>query len=127
MSFTTAPAFDEPQLARSVERLPDVVVHGLPYGAIRLDRDGRVVFFSDAEARLSGYDARPTIGRDFFKEIAPCFATDAFLGRIERARAAGTLDIELELIGDFDDADKELRCRAQSASDGGIWIFIQRL
>jgi hypothetical protein len=37
------------------------------------------------------------------------------------------VDIEFGHVGDFDDADKELRCRILSATGGGLWGFIQRL
>jgi photoactive yellow protein len=119
-------SFDEPHLARAAEQLDAPALHALPYGAIRLDRDGRIVFYSDAEARLSGY-ARQTLGRHFFTEVAPCLANAVFHGRIEKAQATGQLDIEFSHIGDFDDAGKEVCFRIQSASDGGVWIFTRRL
>jgi photoactive yellow protein len=121
------PDFDEPQLALAVEQLDASVIHALPYGAIRLDRDGRVRFYSDAEARLSGYGPRQPAGLHFFTQVAPCLAEAGFLTRIERAQATGRLDIQLDYVGSFEDADLELRFRIQSASDGGIWIFTQRL
>lgn len=120
--------FDVPDLARQVEQLAAADIHSLPYGVVRLDDDGKIIFFNEAEARLSGYGRRDDpVGRNFFTEVAPCLATPQFLGRIDRARASGTIDIEFGAVGDFDDLDKELRFRIQSASDGGVWIFTQRL
>ena len=58
------PAFDEPHLAQAVDKLTPEQVHTLPYGAIRLDEDGKAVFYSDAERRLSGY-RKTVLGRDF--------------------------------------------------------------
>jgi photoactive yellow protein len=127
MNAPALPSFDTHDLARAVERLPEAAIHALPFGVVHLDAQGRIVLLNEAEARLSGYGARPTQGRYFFIDVAPCLATDAFLGRIEQARAAGRLDIELEVVGDFDDADKEVRYRIQSASQGGMWIFRQNL
>ena len=127
MSIVPLPEFDLADLAKAVEGLPPEAIHALPYGAIRLDADYRITFYSEAEARLSGYGMRRPEGRHFFTEVAPCLAHEGFLGRIEAARASAVLDIEMEYVGDFDDADKELRFRIQSASDGGIWIFTQRL
>ncbi|HIJ61701.1 MAG TPA: PAS domain-containing protein [Rhodospirillaceae bacterium] len=121
------PDFDTPALVRAVEALPAGAIDDLPFGAVRLAADGRVTAFSKAEARLSGFGSRPTVGKIYFTDIAPCFSTPDFLGRIERARAAGTVDIEFGVLGDFDAAAKELRVRVQSASDGGLWIFIRRL
>jgi hypothetical protein len=49
-----------------------------------------------------------------------------FKGRIDRARANGTLDIRFSFTGDFNDKDRELNVRVQSAADGGTWVFIHR-
>ena len=119
------PDFSTPALAAAVERLPRAAIDALPFGAIRLDAAGGVVFYSAAERRLSGYRAE-VLARPFFTEIAPCMNTASFRGRIDRALAAGTLDIAFDHIGDFDDSGKMLHVRVQSASGGGCWIFMQR-
>jgi photoactive yellow protein len=121
------PAFEEPQLAQIVEKLPEASLHALPYGVIRLNPEGAITFYSETEARLSGYGQRRALGRHLFTEVAPCFAQAGFLRRVEAARATGTVDIAFGHVGDFDDADKELRCRILSASDQGLWVFLQRL
>jgi photoactive yellow protein len=126
MSSPPLPDFDEPRLAEAVERLPPEAIDRLPFGAIRLDASGVVRFYSKAEARLSGYGARKALGLHFFTQMAPCMDNPQFRGRIERALAAGTLDIEFNWYGDFSDPDRELRVRIQSATDGGAWIFMQR-
>jgi photoactive yellow protein len=120
------PCFEEPELARAVERLGEEQINRLPFGAIRLDAAGTITFYSEAERRLSGSGGRQRLGRHLFAEIAPCMDNDAFRGRIERARERGTLDLEFTHIGDFADLDRELTVRVQSASDGGLWIFLRR-
>ena len=120
------PDYNEPNLAAAVEQLDEKDIDSLPFGAIRLDQAGIVRFYSQAERRLSGSGDRPRIGHDFFATIAPCMDNENFRGRIERARAAGTLDLEFTHIGDFEDEDRELTVRIQSSSDLGIWIFMRR-
>jgi len=121
-------SFDEPDLAGAVERLPREAVDALPFGAIRLDAAGVVRFYSAAEARLSGSDARARLGIDFFTAVAPCMDTAEYRGRIERARRDGQVDIEFGWVGDFADAERFLRVRIQSTrdGDGGVWIFMLR-
>ena len=127
MTDQPSPDFDEPRLAAAVERLPPEAVEALPFGTIRLDAEGRVRVFSQAEeVRLSGFGTRQALGRAFFAEVAPCMDTEEFRGRIEQARAAGRLDLEFGWVGDFDERQREMRVRVQSASDGGCWIFLQR-
>lgn len=119
-------SFNTPGLAKAVEQLSNDAIDQLPFGAIRLDATWTVLTYSKREAQLSGRGDRPTVGLDFFTEIAPCMNNPDFKGRIERAIAARTLDIEFSHIGDFSDRDRELQVRVQSAFDGGIWIFLTR-
>ena len=121
------PAFDTPELAQAVEKLSFSVIDRLPFGAIKLDRSGAVVFISQREREISGRGDRPSIGLAFFTDIAPCMDNPHFKGRIDAALAAGTLDAEFTHVGDFADRDRELAVRAQSAADGGVWLFLRRV
>ena len=124
-SAPIAPDFEEPHLAVAVERLSPEYVHALSFGAIRLDADGKAIFYSDAERRLSGY-RKDVLGHDFFVEIAPCMNNPNFRGRIDRALAAGTVDIAFNYIAELPKGDTDVEVRVQSASGGGCWIFIRR-
>jgi photoactive yellow protein len=118
---------DAQGLLAEVERLSPEALDTLPFGVVRLDEEGKVSYFSRAEAEQSGYGDRRAIGRDFFTQMAPCLGTPELLGRIESARRAGTLDILFEQVGDFGDPERELRVRVLSASGGGLWVFLQRI
>jgi len=124
--MTLYPDFETPALARAVEALSEASIDALPFGVIRLAEDGSVQVYNQGERQLAGRGSRPVLGQNFFTEIAPCFARPDYLGRIERAQAAGTVDLEFGIVGDFDMAEKELRVRIQSAALGGIWIFMCR-
>ena len=62
--------FEAPDLAARVERLSPSQIDQLPFGAILLDGEGIVLFYSAAERRLSGYPG-VAVGKNFF-EIARC-------------------------------------------------------
>ena len=126
-SQTGLPAFDTPRLAAAVEALTAEQVEALPFGAIRLDAEGRVTLYNAAERRLSGL-RREAIGRVFFAEIAPCMDNPEFRGRIDRARATGRLDVAFGYVSDMPSGDQDvaLDVRVQSASDGGTWMFLRR-
>jgi photoactive yellow protein len=122
-----APSFDEPRLAEAVERLPPDAVDALPYGAIRLDAQGIVTFFSATERKLCGL-RREALGQPFFLEIAPCMDNPEFRGRIEKGRLAGRLDVAFGYVSDMPGGAKDvaLDVRVQAAADGGTWIFLRR-
>ena len=58
--------FNAPDLAARAEEATQFDLDHLPFGAILLDRAGTVLFYSEAEARLSGYGEIP-IGQNLYK------------------------------------------------------------
>jgi len=116
--------FNAPDLARRVEDLSQSELDALPFGVILIDRHGTVRFYSQTEARLSGYGALP-LGRNLF-ELSACLGSDDFRGRIVEAMEAGTVDLEFGWQGDFADPKRDLRIRVQSAAQGGVWILVER-
>ncbi len=122
----TLPDFDTPKLAEKIEALTKAEIDLLPFGVTGLDPQGIVRVYNKTRAEQGGRGTMPTKGLSYFTEVAPCMNNDYFKGRIDKARAAGTLDISFSFIGDFNDADRELTVRVQAAKDGGTWIFIQR-
>ena len=123
---SSSPDFDTPGLATAIEKMPPGEIDRLPFGVIHLDRNGVVTSYSRREGELSGFDPTRAVGMAFFKDVAPCMDSPALRGRIETAMAAGTLDAEFTHVGDFSDRDRELCIRAQSAADGGVWLFLKR-
>jgi photoactive yellow protein len=112
--------FNVPDIAARAEEISQFELDRLPFGVILLDREDKVLFYSQTEAKLSGYGDIP-IGQNLYKRWS-CFDCDDFRGRIERARESGPLDIELGWSG----ARSEMRIRVQSSRKGGMWIFIER-
>ena len=116
--------FDAPDLAARIEKLSQYDLDRLPFGVILIDSEGIVQFYSETEARESGYGALP-LGQNLF-EISRCMGSDDFRGRIDRAREQGRVDIEFGWGGDFADPNRDLRIRVQSARAGGYWICVER-
>ncbi|MEM6786088.1 MAG: PAS domain-containing protein [Myxococcota bacterium] len=67
-----------------VQRLSPRDIDGLAYGVIVLDSSGRVVEYSDTEARLAQLPRERVIGKDFFREVAPCTRVQQFEGRFRQ-------------------------------------------
>jgi photoactive yellow protein len=116
--------FNAPDLAARVENLSQSELDSLPFGVILLDREGTVLFYSETEARQSGYGARP-LGQNFFA-VARCMSGDDFRGRIMRAMEAGPVDMEFGWAGDFAAPRRDMRMRVQSSRQRGVWILIER-
>jgi photoactive yellow protein len=61
-------------------RLTPQEADALPYGLIMLDASGLVIAYNDTESRLSRLDRERVLGRNFFREIAPCTGVRDFEG-----------------------------------------------
>ena len=86
----TSPPFEN--VLYAADALGSAELDALPYGLIQLDSRGVILRYSAAEARLSGLSAAECVGRDFFRDVAPCTHVAEFHGRFREGVRAGQLD-----------------------------------
>ena len=98
----------------------------LPFGAIRLDRTGKVLSFNSTEARLTGRDPSRVIGKNFFTQVAPCTNVQAFAGRFREGMLKKEMHIIFPYRFDFEMAPRDVTVtlfyRAQTDS---AWVFVR--
>jgi photoactive yellow protein len=116
--------FDAADLAARIAQLSPSEIDALPFGVVALDREGRVLFYSATEARLSGYGMAP-LGKNFF-DVSQCAAREDFRSLVMGAMENANVDLDLAWCGDANDPEREMRIRIQSVADGGVWLFIAR-
>ena len=111
-----------------MSHLPPDVIAALPFGAIGLSGAGRVTSYNRSESLLSGRDAASVIGRDFFREVAPCTSVQRFAGVYQAMRAGGA-DARREFAFLMKFAHGPVFCRVvltwEHATDTGV-ILIAR-
>ena len=73
----------------------------LPFGAIRLDREGKILSYNRTEAELAGRQKESVLGKSFFTEVAPCTNVREFAGRFREGVAKGSLHMVFPYV--FDD------------------------
>ncbi len=66
-----------------IEAMGPAELDELPMGVITLDLEAKIVRYNKKEAELARLDQRSQIGKDFFKEVAPCTASPDFQGRFQ--------------------------------------------
>ena len=78
--------------SQSLSDLSEDQYDRLPFGLLELDATGHVRKYNAAEEALSGLQRDAVLGRDFFKEVAPCTRVREFEGvfreMVERAETA---------------------------------------
>jgi photoactive yellow protein len=86
----------------------------LPFGAVVVDEEGTILEYNEYETRLSHLERKRVLGRNFFRDIAPCTAVQGFEGRLrtfhkskERVSESfsyrfpfthGTVDVEITFL-----------------------------
>jgi photoactive yellow protein len=74
-----APGFD----LGYINQVPAEELERLPYGLIVLDTEGNVLFYNETESKLAGFARERVLGKNFFREVAPCARVQAFEGRFK--------------------------------------------
>jgi photoactive yellow protein len=115
---------DSPNVVEQLEKLNEQELDNLPFGVIRIDNGGQVLFYSKTEARLSGYGEIPT-GCNIF-ELSSCLGSDDFKGRITRAAEEGPVNLDIGWSGDFASPKRDLLFRIRSSNPDNIWILVER-
>ncbi len=74
-----------------IEAMGEQELDELPVGVITLDLHGKILRYNKMEAEMAKLDQQSQLGKDFFKEVAPCTANPEFQGRFEAltAKAGG--------------------------------------
>lgn len=120
--------FTDPNLADLADRMSQAELDGLPFGALKLDAEGRIVGYNAVEQRIAGIDFADATGQNFFTDIAPCMDNAYFRGRFEDGLKNGRLALDFEFDSDVDPRAENIRVRMLNASTpGAYWVFIKRL
>ena len=103
-------------------------IERLPFGAILVDRVGKVLQYNQAEAMISGRAPNDVLGKNFFNDIAPCSKGHAFQSKFQAGLAAGQVNTLFEYTFDYKMAPTKVRVHLKSNNvNEGVWVFIKRL
>ena len=99
----------------------------LPFGAIKLDAEGRVMGYNAVEANLARRSQQATVGRRFFEDIAPCTNVAGFRGKLDAliAQGRGTESFDFRFL--FSWGTRDVRIRLMVLQDGSRWVFVTAL
>jgi photoactive yellow protein len=64
--------------------LPDAEIDDLPFGLIAVSGDGTIEQYNAWESKMARLPKERVLGRNFFRDVAPCTAVKEFQGRFER-------------------------------------------
>lgn len=96
----------------------------LPFGAIRLDRYGKVVAYNRRESLIARRKPESVIGKNFFHDIAPCTDVAAFRGRLDAMPTNKPSTHVFDFEFDFPWGRRAVRIRFIVESADERWVFV---
>ena len=109
-----------------VTRMSESELDSLPFGAIRLDKDGKILSYNMTESKLTGRDPKRVIGRNFFNDVAPCTNVQEFAGRFREGIEKGELHAIFPYRFDFQMAPRDVSVTLfYSQQTDSAWVFVR--
>lgn len=100
----------------------------LAFGAIELDKNGTVLSYNSAEGAITGRDPAAVIGKNFFRDVAPCTAKPAFKGVFDAGVKANNLNTMFEYVFDHQMQATKVKVHMKRAISGAsYWVFVKRI
>ncbi|GAC1585015.1 MAG: hypothetical protein NVS3B28_07090 [Candidatus Velthaea sp.] len=120
--------FGEDNTANELASKTAAEIDQLTFGAIQLDASGKVLTYNSAEAAITGRDPGDVIGKDFFRDVAPCTKTPSFEGLVREGVTNGHLNVLFVHVFDYKMMPTQVRVQMQKAkSDDTYWVFVKRV
>lgn len=120
--------FGKDDIENVMAKMSPIEVDQLAFGAVQLDAKGGILRYNAAEASITGRDAASVIGKNFFRDVAPCTNSPTFKGVFDKGVREGNLNTMFEYVFDYNMAPTKVKIHMKKAiSDGSFWIFVKRL
>ncbi|MEJ5992743.1 photoactive yellow protein [Ramlibacter sp. PS3R-8] len=120
--------FGKDDIENVMSKMSPTEVDQLAFGAVQLDARGNILRYNAAEATITGRDAKGVIGKNFFRDVAPCTNSPTFKGVFDKGVREDNLNTMFEYVFDYKMAPTKVKIHMKKAiSDGSFWIFVKRL
>ena len=120
--------FGKADIDNALSKMSTQDVDKLAFGAIELDKNGTILKYNAAEGALTGRDPASVIGKNFFRDVAPCTAKPSFKGVFDAGVKNGDLNTMFEYVFDYQMKPTKVKVHMKKAISGAsFWIFVKRL
>jgi photoactive yellow protein len=120
-------SFAQDDIENQVSKMSTSELNNMNFGAIKLDKSGKVLQYNAAEGEITGRDPKEVVGKNFFDEVAPCTKTDDFYGKFKEGVASGKLNVLFEYEFDYKMSPTRVKVHMKNALVGDdIWVFVKR-
>ena len=128
MSDMELVGFNRTDIDNVLNRMAEKDIDKLAFGAIELDRNGTVLRYNAAEGAITGRNPAQVIGKNFFRDVAPCTSKPAFKGVFDAGVRGDNLNTLFEYVFDYQMKPTKVKVHMKKALSGGnFWIFVKRI
>ena len=121
-------AFGKDDIDNVLGKMSEIEINQLAFGAVQLDATGKILTYNVAEAGITGRSAASVIGKNFFRDVAPCTDSPAFKGVFDQGVESGELNTMFEYVFDYNMAATKVKIHMKRAISGNtFWILVKRL
>jgi photoactive yellow protein len=96
----------------------------MPFGMIRLDRNGVVKTYNEWEANLARRKSQDVLGKNFFTDVAPCTNVASFRGKLDELVASGEKTYIFDYEFTFPWGTRRVRVRFFIESSDERWVLV---
>lgn len=120
--------FGAEDIQNRLAKMNDQDIDKLAFGAIELDRNGNILKYNVKEGDITGRNPKDMIGKNFFREVAPCTNTDKFYGAFQSGVKSGDLNAMFEYEFDYQMQPTKVKVHMKKALEGDTyWLFVKRI
>ena len=128
MSDMDMVGFNKTDIDNVLNRMAEKDIDKLAFGAVELDRNGTVLRYNAAEGAITGRNPALVIGKNFFRDVAPCTSKPAFKGVFDAGVRSDNLNTMFEYVFDYQMKPTKVKVHMKKALSGGnFWIFVKRI
>ena len=95
----------------------------LPFGAIQLDATGKILAYNKTEEKISGRKREEVVGKNFFRDVAPCTRVQRVFGAFQHGVERKELNEVFDFTFRFPEGSRDVRIR-MIQSGAAVWIFV---
>lgn len=120
--------FGSDDIENSLANMGEKDLDKLAFGAIQLDKTGKILNYNKAEGEITGRNPADVIGKNFFTDVAPCTNSKEFFGRFKSGVDSGKLETMFEYTFDYQMKPTKVKVHMKKAVIGdSYWVFVKRL
>lgn len=115
--------FDSPAILEWLDEQPNETLDSLPYGLVKMNKSGNVLFYNKEEEKITGVKRENTIGKHFFTQVAPC--TNNFL--VAEKYSNPDLDEQLQYIFTYVTQPISVQLRLLKSEGENQYMLVKKL